>query len=251
MSAASLPLEVVSMAQPGTWRILFGVLLAVVCAGAAAWWWRASEWPVGVVQIDGTLAHTDRERLKTVVARHAEAGFAGMDLRALRSDLATLPWVRSASLRRIWPDTLHVDVREHEPVAVWNGDALVSRAGTVFRPQRLPPRDLVRLQGPEGHGREMLERLRRFERRLARLGLAVARLEQDARRAWRLELANGIVVRLGRDRIASRMARFRAVWPRVLAGKAERIAAVDLRYTHGFTVAWREGAGPDAREGGA
>lgn len=251
MTAAQLPLEVMPMAQPGTWRTLVGVLLAVLCAGAVAWWWHSTEWPVDVVQIDGTLVHTDRGRLKAVVARHAEAGFAGMDLRALRGDLEALPWVRAAALRRIWPDTLHVDVREHRPVAVWNGQALIGRDGTVFRPRRLPDAELVRLRGPADHGADMLARLRRFERRLAPLGLGIAALEQDARRAWRMELANGIVLRLGRERIESRMARFRAVWPAVLAGRAERIKAVDLRYTNGFAIAWRDGERPDAREGGA
>lgn len=251
MTAAQVPLEVLSMAQPGTWRTLAGVLLAVICAGALAWWWRSTDWPVDVVQIDGALPHTDRGRLKSVVARHAEAGFAAMDLRALRADLEALPWVRSAALRRIWPDTLHVDVREHEPVAVWNGDALVARNGTVFRPRALPETDLVRLRGPQGDGPAMLERLRRFERRLAPLGLDVAALEQDARRAWRMELGNGIVLRLGRERIESRMARFRSVWPSVMAERADRIAAVDLRYTNGFAIAWRDGDNPNAREGGA
>lgn len=251
MTAAELPLEVMPMAQPGTWRILCGVLLAVICAGALAWWWRSADWPVDVVRIDGALPHTDRDRLKAVVARHAEAGFAGMDLHALRNDLEGLPWVRSAALRRIWPDTLHVDVREHEPVAVWNGDALVARNGTIFRPERVSRGELVRLRGPEGHGAQMLQRLRRFQRRLEPLDLAIAALEQDARRAWRMELANGIVLRLGRERIDSRMARFRSVWPAALAGQAERIRAVDLRYTNGFAIAWRDGERPDAREGGA
>lgn len=251
MTAAQLPLEVMPMAQPGTWRTLVGVLLAVVCAGAVAWWWRSAEWPVDVVRIDGTLTHTDRQRLKAVVAGHAEAGFAGMDLRALRAELEALPWVRSAALRRIWPDTLHVDVREHRPVAEWNGEALVARDGTVFRPERLPETDLVRLRGPADHGTEMLTRLRRYQRRLAPLELAIAALEQDARRAWRMELANGIVLRLGRERIESRLARFRVVWPAVLAPRAERIEAVDLRYTNGFAIDWRDGERPDAREGGA
>ncbi|MDZ7786853.1 MAG: cell division protein FtsQ/DivIB [Halofilum sp. (in: g-proteobacteria)] len=251
MMAATLPLEIMPMAHAGTWKTLIGVLTLAMLAGGLVWWARAVDWPIEVVRIDGPVRHTDRERMKSIMARHAEAGFAAMDLTALRRELVDLPWVREASLRRVWPDTLRVEVREHEPVAVWNDDALVSDEGVVFRPAEFSADDLARLEGPKGQGGEMLERLRAFEQRLAPLGLKIAGLEQDARRAWRLTLGNGIVLRLGRDRVAERLARFRAVWSGVLKPRAERIAAVDLRYTNGFAVAWRDGEQPQAPGGEA
>ena len=248
--AATLPLEGMAMAQPATAQVLTGVVLAVVCAAVVAWWWRAVEWPVEVVEIDGRLAHTERAELKSIIARHTEAGFAAMDLGRLQRELVALPWVRTAALRRIWPDRLHVTVQEHVPAAVFNDSALLSRQGTVFRPEAIPAQGLPRLRGPEGEGHAMLRRLRRFGQALAAIDLQIAALEQDARRAWRMELANGIDLRLGRNEVVARMQRFRAVWPKKLAGRAEGIEAVDLRYTNGFAVVWRDGAGPGAREGG-
>lgn len=249
--AATLPLEIMPMAHAGTWKTLIGVLTVAVLAGGGLWWVRVVDWPIDVVRIDGSVRHTDREDLKSIVARHARAGFAAMDLTALRRELVDLPWVRDASLRRVWPDTLRVDVREHDPVAVWNEDALVSGEGTVFRPAEFKADDLARLEGPKGQGGEMLERLRAFEERLAPLDLEITGLEQDARRAWRVTLGNGIVLRLGRDRVDERLGRFRAVWSDVLKPRSERIAAVDLRYTNGFAVAWREGEKPQAPGGEA
>lgn len=247
--AATLPLEVMPMAHPGTWKTLVGVLALATLAGGLVTWARAVDWPIEVVRIDGPVRHTDRERMKSIVARHAAAGFAAMDLTALRRELVDLPWVREASLRRVWPDTLRVEVREHEPIAVWNDAALVSDEGAVFRPAEFGGDDLVRLAGPNGQGSAMLERLRAFEQRLAPLDLGVAALEQDARRAWQLTLENGIVLRLGRDRVTARLGRFRSVWSGVLESRAERIAAVDLRYTNGFAVAWRDAEQPQAPEG--
>ena len=209
-------------------------------------------WPIAVVQIDGEVVHTDRDRLRRAVTRHTEtAGFFDLDLAALRAEVRALPWVRDASLRRVWPDTLHVDVREHRPAARYNDAALVSARGAVFRPSTLPAMDLPVLRGPEGSGPAMLERLHDFDQRLRPLALTVAALEQDARGAWRVALDNGVGVRLGRGDIDARLDRFIAVWPRVLVAKAGRIEAVDLRYTNGFAVAWLEGAAPEAREGGA
>ena len=252
MSAAAMPMDNAPDMRGPALRLLGGVLAAAVLAAGTVWWWHTAHWPVDVVRIDGTVAHADRERLKAVVARHTRAGFFGMDLGALRRDLTALPWVRDAALRRVWPGTLRVTVREHDAAATWNGRALVSAGGTVFEPARIESGGLPELTGPAGHGPAMLERLRRFRQRLAPLGLGIAGLHQDQRRAWRLELANGVTLRLGREAISARLDRFVAVWPGVLAPEAARVEAVDLRYTNGFAVAWREGAAGDAvREGGA
>lgn len=252
MSTVVLPMTAMPAARGRPVRLIAGMLAATVAAGALAWWWQTTHWPVEVVRIDGSLAHADRDALKAVIARHARAGFFRMDLEAVRADLIALPWVRDASLRRIWPETLDVEVREHVPAATWNGKALVSREGEVFAPASLPSMSLPALAGPDGHGPAMLERLRQLRDRLAPLGLEVAAIEQDARRAWRVTLDNGVALRLGRDHHEERLGRFVAVWPGVLAPRAEEIGAVDLRYTNGFAVAWRDGAhGEEAGEGGA
>ena len=235
-----------------TLRALAGVLALALLLATAAWWLRSTQWPISVVRIDGEMAHTDPAAVERVVTRHTDgAGFFRLDLAALRADLEALPWLRAASLRRVWPDTLQVHVREHAPAARWNGQALISTAGTVFRPAALPGLALPELAGPEGHGADMLQRFHALERRLQPLGLAVRGLHQDARRAWRVELDNGVALRLGRGPIERRLDRFVAVWPAVLERRAARIDAVDLRYPNGFAVAWREGAGQPAREGGA
>lgn len=254
MSATALHRGPVSANGGATLRTLAGVLVAGLLLAASAWAVRTAHWPISVVRIDGDLAHTGSEPVERIVSRHtAGAGFFRLDLAALRADLEQLPWLRTASLRRIWPDTLDVAIDEHAAVARWNDDALVSDEGTVFRPPQLPVQELPALVGPEGQGSTMLQRLQELDRRLQPLNLAVRGLFQDERRAWRIELDNDIVLRLGRGDVDARLQRFMAVWPAVLVRQSERIEAVDLRYPNGFAVAWREGAGEpgDAREGGA
>lgn len=252
MSTAALHPGATTRTAGATLRALAAVLAVALLLAAAGWTLRSVHWPISVVRIDGELARTGPEPLEDIVSRHtAGAGFFRLDLDALRADLERLPWVRAASLRRIWPDTLQVVVAEHRPVARWNDDGLVSEHGVVFRPATPPALELPALAGPPGYGRDMLARLRALEHRLQPLGLPVQGLYQDPRRAWRVELGNGITLRLGRGNVDARLARFVAVWPAVLARRAERIEAVDLRYPNGFAVAWRDGTNARAREGGA
>lgn len=246
---------VMRLPSADTTRIALRALAAVVAiAGVVAFggWLRSMHWPIHDVRVDGTVAHADREQLKTVMARHARAGFFGVDLEALRAELQGLPWVRDAALRRIWPDTLDVTIREHAVAAHWNEGALLSRRGVAFEPPVAHDAQVPRLTGPAGQGTAMLERLRAFRAELEPLDLEVAALHQDERRDWQLELTNGVRLRLGRNDVDARLARFVAVWPRALANDAGRVARVDLRYPNGFAVAWREGAAePAGKRGGA
>ncbi len=252
MSAATMSSPILG----GDWRtalrsvLIVGLLLTL--AGGGAWWLHQAHWPIEQVRIDGEVVHADRARLKEVVSAHARAGFFGMDLDALRADLRALPWVRDASLRRVWPHTLDAVVHEHDAAARWNEDQLLSRRGAVFAPDGIEVEGVPVLSGPEGHGPAMLQRLQRFTEMLAPLGLEIAALHQDARRGWRVELANGVALELGQtEHLQARLQRFAAVWPRALTDKAATIAAVDMRYPNGFAVDWRDDdKATGAREGG-
>lgn len=227
-----------------------GALALAIAAAAGVLGLRSLEWPVDVVHIEGETRHSDRAALQRIVSHHVRDGFFGTDLSALRRDLRAMPWVRDAALRRIWPDRLDVDVREHEAAAVWNEDALVSTRGAVFRPDEFTRGDLPRLAGPAGQAEATLERYSAFQPRLSDLGLQLVEVEQDARRSWELGLDDGLVLVLGREQIEARLDRFIAVWPIAIAGKRDTIRRVDLRYPNGFAIAWRDDAGEPA-EGGA
>lgn len=232
------------------WRMVVGVLVATIAAAGAVLWLRSLEWPIDVVRIEGETRYSDRERLQRIVSAHVRDGFFGTDLPDLRDDLIAMPWVRDASLRRVWPARLDVEIREHSAAAVWNEDALISEHGEVFRPEAFDAGDLPRLSGPEGQAPLMLARFAEFGLRLNAVGMEIAAIEQDARRSWTVALDDGLRVRLGRQSVDERIDRLVAAWPSVIAGQRARIDTVDLRYPNGFAIAWRENAS-DSPEGGA
>ena len=66
----------------------------------------------------------------------------------------------------------------------------------------------------------------------------------DARGAWEMDLASGVTERLGRRQVDERMERFLRVAAPVIAGRAADIAYVDMRYSNGFSIGWRDGVPP-------
>jgi cell division protein FtsQ len=66
----------------------------------------------------------------------------------------------------------------------------------------------------------------------------------DARGAWEMTLGNGVEIRLGRREIDERTALFLDVVAGIVAGRAAEIDFVDMRYSNGFTIGWKDGTSP-------
>jgi len=199
--------------------------------------------PVNEVRVVGTLHHLDPTILEQLVIPAATGGFLRVDILEVRKAAVTLPWVDDAHVRRLWPDTLRINVVEQVPVARWVAGGLVNRRGEVFTPDPSTyPEGLPSLNGTEGSSADMLDHLHRLDRVFAPIKLTVTALQVDERRAWTLTLNNGIQLLLGKNDIDNRLARFLRVYPSALASQSERIGRVDLRYSNGFAVGWKHAA---------
>ena len=71
-------------------------------------------------------------------------------------------------------------------------------------------------------------------------GLDLRSVHLDARGAWEMTLGNGVDIRLGRREIEDRTALFLDVVAGIVAGRAAEIDFVDMRYSNGFTIGWKD-----------
>jgi cell division protein FtsQ len=225
------------------WRWVLGalgaVLLVAVCGYGVRWLLDPHTLPIQRVQISGQFRHLTSAQLQEAVAGTVVGGFFTVDVEAVMRAARTLPWVDTASVRRVWPDTLRLEVVEQVPVARWGGQDLLNRRGERFSPPAdTLPDGLPQLQGPDGLEATLTASYYEMGKALAADGLKIMRLIQDPRRSWHVGLDNGIELRLGNDSAYSRLLRFVRLYPKVLAARATEIATIDLRYTNGFAVAW-------------
>ncbi|MEX0374030.1 cell division protein FtsQ/DivIB [Spiribacter pallidus] len=224
--------------------ILLLLALGLGASGLASWlgehWQMPRVLPLDTVRFDGELARVRESRLREALRGRLDGGFLGVEVAAVRRGVESLPWVATASVRRIWPDALQVTVREQKPVARWGGVALMNTAGQVFQPRTLPEQPLPALAGPPGSASRVLARFREFEALLSPLGLQPSGLTLDERRAWTLELAGGGLIRLGREAVTERLKRFVAAWPALSDAQQKRLARADLRYPNGFALRWQD-----------
>ena len=110
------------------------------------------------------------------------------------------------------------------------------------------PAELPRLDGPEDQASVVARRYLDIRDKLIPLGLDVRELEVDERGAWEMTLQNGVGVRLGRRDVDDRTSLFLDVVANIVSSREAEIDFVDMRYSNGFSIGWKDGARTPVRD---
>ncbi|WMP18522.1 cell division protein FtsQ/DivIB [Thiothrix lacustris] len=179
--------------------------------------------------------------LQAVIDKYKQTNLYLLDTDTLRADIETLPWIRSVTLRKAWPDHLIIGIEEQHPVAFWGRERLMNQYGELFVAELPSMRGVFpTLYSPQDNGREMAERYLEVKEWLKGLPLELSELTEDESGSWRIKIKDGPEVMIGSEDQARRMQRFRVGFQQELAKKLSNVRRVDLRYTNGFAVEWKK-----------
>ncbi|MDC7713341.1 cell division protein FtsQ/DivIB [Vogesella sp. LYT5W] len=215
-------------------NMLLLAALLMLLYSAGVWLTHSPLFPVKRIAIGGQFVKVTPVQLKYIAKHELSGTFFTLDISKTRAAFEKLPWVREAQVRRTWPDSLQITIAEHVAVARWGENGLISKEGRWFDAASDQP--LPVLFGPAGSEKEMVQALHTFGSVLGQARLKVRQLWLSERRAWKMELDNGVMLELGRGPVKERLARFVEYWPRSLANMPYRIEYIDLRYPNGFAV---------------
>jgi len=252
-------------------NLLAGLAVLALLAGGAAWVSKQPYFSIKRIQIQPAQSahfeYVSPASIKTTLADNggglsadmpsgfgAFSNFFSVDIAQVRALFETVPWVRQAQVRRVWPDTLHVLLEEHQPLAFWNEDQMLNTWGETFNANQGELADnltLAHLSGPPQSEPLVVQRYAQLLDMLTPLNLHVQRLTLSARHAWSVELtsselAQHLHLELGREEALpspaamsfnARLQRFARAWPQ-LSGRlnGRQIRRADLRYPNGFAV---------------
>jgi len=230
----------------GNWRVYLRrgsvVLALIVALGALTW---VLDRPVRVISIDGSFQRVSPGQVEKAVAPFASQGFMSANLGDIQRAVETLPWVDHARIARRWPNSLRVSVTEQTAAARWGDSGLLNTRGELFvRAAAHVPAELPRLSGPEGTESQVAQRYLAVQGRMLEAGLRIAALRLDERGAWEMDLDSGVTVRLGRRDVDERIDRFIHTASQVIAHRLPEVNYVDMRYSNGFAIGWRNQATP-------
>jgi cell division protein FtsQ len=198
--------------------------------------------PIESIIISGPLQRVTALQIEEVISAELDAGFLGADVGRMQQQVQALPWIDSATVARRWPNRVAISFSEQVPAAIWDEHGLLNVRGELFvNEARHIPAELPRLSGPGDRADDVARRYLEIREQLIPLGLDLRQVHLDARGAWQMTLANGVEVRLGRRAVDERTGLFLAVVANIITGRAADIDYVDMRYSNGFTIGWKDG----------
>jgi len=242
--ATPLPGDVRLMhATASTLYVLAGLALAALLLN---WVVRLPVFALRVIQVEGDVMRNSVSTIRANAATKLSGNFFTADLVKGKRAFESVPWVRHAIVKRVWPNRLAVRLEEHRAAAVWGGsdsatDKLVNSYGEVFEANLGDVEDdsLPSLSGPEGSSVHMLAMLTRLRPLFDRLDARIAALSLSGRGSWRAELDTGAQVELGRgsdDEVLARTERFIGTLTQVTSRFQRPLEYADLRHHDGYAV---------------
>jgi cell division protein FtsQ len=171
-----------------------------------------------------------------------------LDTEAARKRIETLPWVRTASLKRVFPDRLQIEIQERTPIAIWsdgNTVALIDATGKRLGPATTQTSNgrfasLPNIFGPGAppHAAAIIGTINRLPVLRGRIAL----FEWTANRRWTLHLKSGGRVLLPATEPGAALVRLARGQPgrRLIDGEFKQL---DLRLSRQIAVDLAAGEG--------
>jgi cell division protein FtsQ len=191
---------------------------------------RALGFGIKEVTISG-IAELDQTEVLQVAGVDPRGALPFFDAAGARDRLLAVPLVKTATVRKLYPNELEITLTERQPFALWQNHGevfVVSVDGTVI--DKLNDDRFVRLPLVVGEGAAAKAKA------FARLMEAAPEVRAHVRagmlvgqRRWTLKLDNGVEVRLPEEGAAQAIARF-ATLIREQKILEKDVLAIDMRY---------------------
>ncbi len=200
--------------------------------------------PVRYVRVEGAFQYIAKNKIKAVLDQHVMHGFYNVDLQQVQQAVNELPWADKVVVKRVWPDALIVQIIEQKPLLRWGRNSLLSRQGELFVPDDINEfKQLAVISGPKGQHEQLLEVMLGLIVALGDQSLTLKEFQVNRRRAWKLILANGMEIQLGRTAPLNNIQRFLKTVELLGDELIAKMASVDLRYPNGYAVTWKADSG--------
>src|SRR3982074_1533537 len=198
---------------------------------------------ITAVAINGRKQLTQDEVL-AIGGVNGRSSLLFLDAAIVRDKLKANPWIREATVLKLYPGQLQIDIVERSAFALWQQDgrlSVISDDGAVLEPyvsRRFLALPLVVGKGAETRARDFLALLDRYPqvRSLTKAAIFVGE------RRWNLRLKDGLDIRLPENDVGNALAALSKL------DKEERmfsrdITVVDMRLPDRLTVQLSEDAG--------
>jgi cell division protein FtsQ len=217
-----------------------------------AWMGDSATLPIYQVRVEGNLQFLSQQDVAEAVGDLVSTGYFSVDKQQIIEKLELLPWIKHAHVARIWPDTVVLNVSEHDAYAYWNNDSLLSVEGVIYTPQQqIKPEGLPKLAGMDSQSGFVVQQYKKTNQGLASEGAHLVALSRASHGSWKGVLSNGVTLDIGHQEPSSVVTKGVNMLTSFNGSILDRVEGIDLRYPNGISVSWKEGFLPDYKKAGA
>ena len=214
-------------------RLIFLTILSVIVLST----FSLINQKITEVQYLNEIKRVSLDDLSAISSKIYNKGFLQISLSQLKEEIETVNWVKSASLKRRWPNQVNIYIEEEQIIGRWNNGSIMNSKGNLFTlSQQTLPNGLVEFFGPDGQEEIVFEKYLLFKEELAIRGILIEQMTLDFKGSWSITIRPNITIRFGKENITERFNRFLMIWDESLLDKLTVIEYIDLRYTEGFSV---------------
>ena len=192
------------------------------------------------------VQHVKPKELKKLVIMELNGTALTTDLGPIYKSVLSHPWIKEATVRRIWPNKILVNLVEHNIIGVWSDGRFVTQAGKLLQFDKLQSESinkekncfLLKLDGPNETVTAVLDRARMISKKASKVGLQTTGVQLTNQYDWRVFFSNGMKMELGGENLETPLEKrldnfFNSIeWVRKKIKKD--LISVDLRYAQGF-----------------
>ena len=193
--------------------------------------------PVRRIVLKGQLEKVSRDQLQYVVKHKVSGNVLMLDLNQVQDEFEQLTWVKTAEIKRLWPDQLEVAISERKALARWQNGGLLDVDGEWF--DATTDEQLPLFSVPKGTEKEVVHIYTQLLPVLKGMDEELYALQLSDRNAWQLVFRSGVVIKLGRKDALERFKRIDKIWKKYLKHQENNIEYIDLRYPDGFALKLR------------
>lgn len=219
------------------------LLLLVLVVSAVAYWQSLQNnrrYHIDNIQLLGHQPATVEKALREKLETYQYEGLFTADIHNLSDDLSSIPWVRSVSVMRSWPNSLIIDVDTWEPVARWGESQWLDNTGQLFSLETALSTTvyLPQLDGPDEEAVRVYKMYQQIQKLFDQYGLQLAGLQKTSSGSWKVDMESGMQIRLKDGEVFEGIRGFVKIYDQI-AAQESLVDYVDMRYPDGGAIRWR------------
>lgn len=214
-------------------------IVVIMTSQVFNWTTGLLEEPVLVVDVQGEFKYLDKQIIADIVNDSLASGYLKTDLPSLHQQLLQTPWVKKVSLKRKMNSALQIQLTEHQPLAVWNDNALISSQNVLFTPAEMPEQ----LNIPKLSGYDYLVAVDMYQRVSEKMPenlLPIVLFNVNYDGAISVSTNRDMQLILDVEDWQKQLERFSVLSRQALDQRLVDIQKIDMRYNNGAAVSWRE-----------